>query len=364
MKRVFVTAAFVISVSSLVLGQERFLSKEQALAIINSQGFYNCGNDNHGAQNDFEMRNINGQEVIEDRRYGLMWQKSGSDRKMTFHEAKTYVENLGAFAGYTGWRLPTLDEAMTLMKRTTGVTNWHIDLRFDNRQTTMFTQDYSPDPYEKEYGRRPHVWMLGFVEGCLSYAWVDAPDPENGAHVRAVRSTGDGNCRLRINSQNDCGVSALTGGFRMLNHVLDRNGSIRLGIGSVALAFGGNWKNFLYEFMAFKETKYSDGRVQWRCGAGVRVIVKVRRTGGDVDISTLEKAVAAISIGKAEATYELLTIGVSEGPVLYLFPNNPGGEYTEEVHRNLYYSADRIKIALCSPWTLITPEYIYNDQWR
>jgi hypothetical protein len=358
MKRAFINAAFAISVSSLAIGQERILEQDQATAIINSHGFHNCGNANQGAQNEFEVKG----EVIEDRRYGLMWQKSGSDKKMTFHQAQMYVANLGAFAGYTGWRLPTLEEAMTLMKRTTGVANWHIDLKFDNKQTTMFTQDYAPDPYEKEYGKRPHVWMLGFVEGCLTRAWVDAPDPENGAHVRAVRSTSDGNCRLRINPENECKVNALTGGFTMLNHVVTKEGSIKLGFKSYGLNFGGNSRNYLYEFMAYKETKSSDGKLQSRCGAGVRVIVRVTKMGGD--ISTLEKAVAAIKIGKAKATYELRTIGISEGPVLNLFPNNPGGEYTEEVHRNLYYSADRIKIALCSPWTLITPEYIYNDKWK
>jgi hypothetical protein len=54
-----------------------------------------------------------------DRATGLMWQQAGSAEEMSFAEAGMYVAQLNAgngFAGYRGWRLPTLEEAMSLIE--------------------------------------------------------------------------------------------------------------------------------------------------------------------------------------------------------------------------------------------------------
>lgn len=56
-------------------------------------------------------------DVIIDEAAGLMWQQSGSLKTLTLEKAEEYIEKLNSkeFAGYTDWRLPTLEEAISLM---------------------------------------------------------------------------------------------------------------------------------------------------------------------------------------------------------------------------------------------------------
>ena len=54
--------------------------------------------------------------VVVDTINGLMWQQSGSDTIMKFEEVEGYIRRLNeqTFAGFSAWRLPTLEEAMSL----------------------------------------------------------------------------------------------------------------------------------------------------------------------------------------------------------------------------------------------------------
>jgi len=47
-----------------------------------------------------------------------MWQKGGSSGLMTFTDAKQYAHRINSekFAGFNDWRLPTVEEAMSLME--------------------------------------------------------------------------------------------------------------------------------------------------------------------------------------------------------------------------------------------------------
>jgi serine/threonine-protein kinase len=56
--------------------------------------------------------------VVVDDATGLMWQRGGpSDGRLTFEEAEEYIAQLNAerWGGFDDWRLPTLEEAMSLM---------------------------------------------------------------------------------------------------------------------------------------------------------------------------------------------------------------------------------------------------------
>jgi len=128
-----------------------------------------------GLANDYEPRTIAGDEIIVDKATGLMWQKSGSPNSMVYAEAEKYIRTLNAqrFAGYNDWRLPTLEEAMSLMEpKKSG--ELYIDPVFDRKQYWIWTAD-------KESAGR--AWCVGFhYGGCLHYVI--------GGHyfVRAVRS--------------------------------------------------------------------------------------------------------------------------------------------------------------------------------
>lgn len=114
--------------------------------------------------------------VIFDATTGLHWQQSGSLEEIYFDDAQKYIANLNArkFAGYNDWRLPTLEEAMSLMEPKKSKYGLHIDPVFNEKQTYIWTAN------KNTVGL---VWVVDFRNGdCL-----------NGSinfsfYVRAVRS--------------------------------------------------------------------------------------------------------------------------------------------------------------------------------
>jgi len=61
----------------------------------------------------FELLTINGDEVVKDRKTGLMWQRNNG-KGFTWNGAKSYAWDL-KLGGFLDWRLPTIDELKTLI---------------------------------------------------------------------------------------------------------------------------------------------------------------------------------------------------------------------------------------------------------
>jgi len=116
----------------------------------------------------------NNDELILDETTGLIWQQSGSKNGMAYVQARQYINNLNnqSFAGCSDWRLPTLEEAMSLMEATrknedfykSGSYNknsdFFIDSLFDRNQRYIWTSD-------KESARR--AWYVNFNKGTCYY---------------------------------------------------------------------------------------------------------------------------------------------------------------------------------------------------
>jgi len=83
-------------------------------------------------RNDFED---NGDGTITDHATGLMWQKSGSDNHMRYAEALNYADNLNRrqFAGYRNWRIPTIEELMSLTDSEKTSDDLFVDPIFDKK---------------------------------------------------------------------------------------------------------------------------------------------------------------------------------------------------------------------------------------
>jgi len=113
--------------------------------------------------------------VIVDRGTGLMWQQAGSIETMEFEEASKYIAQLNAgrgFAGYRDWRLPTLEEAMSLMEPEAS-SGLYIDPKFGREQEWIWTSDIN---------QRRWAWVAFFGLGdCY-------PSGVGYARVRAVRA--------------------------------------------------------------------------------------------------------------------------------------------------------------------------------
>lgn len=142
-------------------GDQTYLSEAAVKAMLLEKGFYDRGwnSSGKGFNNDYVLQK-NGQ-VVYDRASGLMWQQSGSANYMGYEEAPKYIERLNAnrFAGFSDWRLPTLEEAMTLMEPQASE-GLYIDPAFDRIQTWIWTADkYSASS----------AWVADFVGGYCSH---------------------------------------------------------------------------------------------------------------------------------------------------------------------------------------------------
>ena len=103
-----------------------------------------------------------------------MWERSGPADFKTFAGAQNYIENLNRhkFAGYSDWRLPTLEEAMSLMEPATN-RGLYIDAKFDAKQRWIWMSDIYSAGVE---------WVADFDLGSCHHRRVT-----DGSYVRVVR---------------------------------------------------------------------------------------------------------------------------------------------------------------------------------
>lgn len=91
-------------------------------------------------QNEFVPLNMS---CILDRATHLVWQQSGSLYPMNHKEAFAYIEHLNSigFGGVHAWRLPTLDELLTLLIPLPESEGYCIEGVFDTTQTFLWSAD-------------------------------------------------------------------------------------------------------------------------------------------------------------------------------------------------------------------------------
>jgi len=113
--------------------------------------------------------------VVYDGATKLYWQRSGSTY-INYNQAIAYVDSLNRtkFADYSDWRLPTLEEAMSLMVPEVKTGYLHIDPMFDPTQQWIWTAN------KQSAGR---AWFVDFLNGHCYHN-----DVGDGGTVRAVRS--------------------------------------------------------------------------------------------------------------------------------------------------------------------------------
>lgn len=94
------------------------LSETDVENMLKKNKFFdaNWNKEGYGFDNDFILQRQD--QVVLDKASSLMWQQSGSPNYMSYEEAKKYIQQLNEakFADFSDWRLPTLEEAMSLME--------------------------------------------------------------------------------------------------------------------------------------------------------------------------------------------------------------------------------------------------------
>jgi hypothetical protein len=154
------------------------VSAEQARAMVVQRNFFHARWNAAGATTPPDLeRELRGTDVvIKDKRRQLMWQQSVSPRTLDHDGARQYVQeqlNARRYASHDDWRLPTLEEAMSLMGTGTAE-DCRLHKLFDRSGPITRTADTT------DSGRD---WIVYFCDG------IAVPEvPGFNAQVRAVRS--------------------------------------------------------------------------------------------------------------------------------------------------------------------------------
>ncbi len=124
------------------------------------RGFNGHSTINH----DYNLKAIKGDVVVVDNATGLMWHQNSSDEYMKWNKAKECVEDLNSeegYAGYHDWRLPTVEEAFSLVESSKR-NGLYIDPVFSRKHEGVWTGDVLD-------GGVP-AWSVGFHNGSISWS--------------------------------------------------------------------------------------------------------------------------------------------------------------------------------------------------
>ncbi len=181
-----------VTVPEVSLRKEPKLVLEKDIRkMVSTYGFYDDNLNPAGSfANDFVE---NGNSTVTDRRTGLMWQKGGSSRAKTWNRGGIYVKQLNRslFAGYSDWRLPTIDELASLVKREK-VDGVYIDPIFYNKQKRCWSSDSPGTSGYKNILMSLGMmdrggWVVNFVSGEISEAaWSSSRNYPDYLHARFI----------------------------------------------------------------------------------------------------------------------------------------------------------------------------------
>ncbi len=118
--------------------------------------------------NDFEYR----EDVVVDKTTGRTWQKAGSPYPLNWQQAHDYIASLNSncFAGLNSWRLPTIDELLSLLDEPADQESGF----FDGKRTWLWSCDL--------HGKTER-WFINIDMGYAASQDMDCPN-----FVKAVSS--------------------------------------------------------------------------------------------------------------------------------------------------------------------------------
>ncbi|MBC8550361.1 MAG: DUF1566 domain-containing protein [Candidatus Brocadiales bacterium] len=124
----------------------------------------------------YELKILAEGNVVIDHTTKLMWHQSGSTEYFNLRKANKWLKktNKKSYAGFNDWRLPTLEEASTILEVETKNGNFTHTV-FDDKQWGTWTGD-KPD--------RGTAWIVTYVNGTINHVKTGEP----ATFVRPVRS--------------------------------------------------------------------------------------------------------------------------------------------------------------------------------
>ena len=156
-----------------------YISKDEVKLMVQEYGFYDCNLNvvGRGVEHSYEIIRRHTDKLVVDHTTGLIWQPSGSEYYMLLYDIKEYIQELNEkeFGSFNDWRLPTLEEAMSLMEADKNIEGLHLHPCFSREQPFIFSADQ----------RRPGgYWFVDYKQGAAFWASGTIP----GGFGRACRS--------------------------------------------------------------------------------------------------------------------------------------------------------------------------------
>jgi len=138
---------FIVEVEPIVLSLRqtpKTLVKGELNAVIVKYDFYDkrLNSIGKGIDHQYQQQVKDNTVVVFDAATGLMWQKDGAPSEMSIAKAKKYIIQINRqqLAGFNDWRLPTVEEALSLMEPE-AINNSHINPVFNQRNNFIWTAD-------------------------------------------------------------------------------------------------------------------------------------------------------------------------------------------------------------------------------
>jgi hypothetical protein len=151
----------------LLPSEPRTLSEEEVEQLIREGDFYDVRLNPQGHYTNALVDTGNEFTVL-DQRTGLLWQRAGLDL-CSIRTMKTTIEALNAagFAGFHDWRMPSLEEALSLMEPTMNTKGIHLHPCFSQEQPFIFSNARrKPTGYWfVDYSQGKSYWSSGTVPG-------------------------------------------------------------------------------------------------------------------------------------------------------------------------------------------------------
>ena len=157
------------------------LTKEEAKAMVKRFNFHDdfANRTGSGIYHQFESKTLGADKVVIDHTTGLMWHQSGSQESTAKFRITKWMQNLNIkrYAGFSDWRLPTLEEAASLIAHKQLDGSLYSDPVFSEKQTSAWSGDtFADTEYE---GKLYSVYFqLGRISWIRCYV----------CYVRPVRS--------------------------------------------------------------------------------------------------------------------------------------------------------------------------------
>lgn len=169
------TAASFTGEVVLLPVESRYIQEEEIGDLIRKWNFFDS---EHNPSGRFAncLADSGDERTIIDLKTGLMWQRGGLDINSIRHTRKEIdAINRNGFAGFKDWRLPTLEEALSLMETAPNAKAVHLHPCFSKNQPFIFV----------EARRRPGgYWFVDYKQGRAFWSSGTIP----GGFGRLVRS--------------------------------------------------------------------------------------------------------------------------------------------------------------------------------